>query len=278
MIYYTGKAVVLIYHNIDTNKFSHLTITPERFKSDIDTFIEHDFNIISLDKVIKAMNNEYILPPNAIAITFDDGLSGVYEYAVKKLKEYNLPSTCFVITSRIDNYVQSDGLKFLSSYMIKDMYNCYGVDIQSHSHQSHKLNSYSKFMKRGILVSRILNEDNKKESIDEYKSRVNRDLFLSNQKIYECIGKNSNILCFPFGHYNSIVIKIAETVGFKYFITCKQGYNAQSVNKNIVKRINAGISNISTAELINRVINLTDNEFVGKVKNKSSSVLLKLHL
>ncbi|MCX7695170.1 MAG: cell wall-binding repeat-containing protein, partial [Caloramator sp.] len=73
-IYYTNKALVLMYHHIDEENYSSITIKPERFEADLKMLKEKGFNIISLRYLLLAIDGQAKLPPNAVVITFDDGL------------------------------------------------------------------------------------------------------------------------------------------------------------------------------------------------------------
>lgn len=55
------------------------------------------YAILALDEGIKRLSNN-TLPPNALAITFDDGYRNFYTYAFPILKKLNIPATIFLAT------------------------------------------------------------------------------------------------------------------------------------------------------------------------------------
>ncbi|QCX34203.1 polysaccharide deacetylase [Caloramator sp. E03] len=266
-IYYNNKVVVLTYHHISPKPFSFITIKPQRFEEDIKTLINSGFNFISIKQLTDAMQGKYTLPPNAVAITFDDGLESFYVYAYPILKKYNVPALNSIITSRTENYKSfNSNVRPLNMKQIKEMYESGLVDIASHSHNSHELVYInSKLKQGGKLAFRIYDKNTKKlETEDEYIKRVSSDLNKSREIIYKYTGKYPDILCFPFGHYGSRVLKVAKSCGFKYFITSQYGFNKYSSKSVIINRIRAGDYNLSSQKLKENIIKCANP------KNKSS--------
>lgn len=57
-IYYSGKAVVLMYHHISKEPFSSITIKPEKFEADVKMLKNSGFNVISLNQLLLAMEEK----------------------------------------------------------------------------------------------------------------------------------------------------------------------------------------------------------------------------
>src|SRR5262245_31106373 len=64
---------VLMYHRVDArpDPFSVHAVSPADFERQI-VFLKYHYNVLSLDEVWRRAQ-ERTLPPNAVAITFDDG-------------------------------------------------------------------------------------------------------------------------------------------------------------------------------------------------------------
>lgn len=266
-IYYKDKAVVLTYHHISVKPFSGITIKPERFEADLKMLRDNEFNVISLRQLIDAMEGKRSLPPNAVVITFDDGLESFYTYAYPLLEKYKMPAVNFIITSRTESYNSfSKDLKPLKPEEIKEMYQSGLVDIGSHTHNSHDFVYINSELKQGSkLAFRIYDrKKGKLESEEEYAKRVSNDLNMSREIIYKYIGKYPDMLCFPFGHYGSRSMKVAKSCGFKYFITTQYGYNSTNSKSIIINRIRAGDYNLTTEKLMKNIIACANSDKKSK--------------
>ena len=270
-LHYKDRAVVLTYHHISNKKYSAITITPQRFEEDIKDLMDNGFNIISLRRLVMAMNGECMLPDNSVVITFDDGLESFYRYAYPVLKKYNLPATVFLITSRTrSTYVKGSELNSLTEPEIKEMYKEGLIDFQSHTDNSHDFSVINPNGKQGAeLAYKLYNIKTKSyETEEEYENRITNDLITSSNVIYEYINKRPDMLCFPFGAYNKKVIDCARKAGFKYFITTQYGYNKESSKSCKVMRIRSGDAKLTSEKLIKNIICCANGN--ANAKNKKN--------
>jgi len=256
-IYYSGAAVVLTYHEVDPEPITGIIIKPERFESDLKMLKENNFNVIPLREMISAMQGERSLPPNAVVITFDDGYEGFYNYAYPLLVKYNMPATCFIITSYAEIGPREEArLTFAGESQIREMVQSGLVDIQSHSHESHEYTVRDESGKAGGLLAfqKYDRKTSTKESVEDYSNRVINDLKTSIEIIENYTGTKSDILCFPFGHYNSRLVKLAKEAGFQYFVTTAYGHNKEGSKKIMIKRIRSGDLKLTSDELRENII------------------------
>jgi biofilm PGA synthesis lipoprotein PgaB len=257
-VYYRGRAVVLTYHHISKNPFSSITIKPERFEADLNMLKSGNFNVISLRDLTSAMEGKAKLPPNAVVITFDDGLESFYEYAFPLLKKYNMPAASFIITARTENWVPSDAeLHALGRRQIREMYSSGLIDIQSHSHNSHsyvKINS--KGQDGGKLAFRIYDSKSRKlEAPEAYDERADKDLDRSAEIIRQYTDNRPYALCFPFGHYTLHLVDLGKNSGYSCFVTTESGYNKENSGSKLIKRIRSGDSSLNSSKLKTSIIN-----------------------
>lgn len=271
-IYYTNRALVLMYHHIDEENYSSITITPERFESDLKMLKDKGFNVVSLRYLLLAIDGQAKLPPNAVVITFDDGLESFYTYAYPLLEKYEMPAINFVITKRIDYKPENSKLEFMNRTQLKEMLQSGLIDIQSHTHDSHEYIFANRNLdKIGKIASPIYYVGRDEfESQAEYENRVRVDLSKSFEVLKEILGEEPYVLSFPFGHYNDKVVKIAKEVGFSYFVTIKKDVNLQDSRDAFIYRINAGINTIDEDKLFNIMIELI------KEKNKRTSKFIEI--
>lgn len=112
---YAKRAVrILTYHGIELSPTNSYNVSLSNFEKQID-YIYKKYNVISLPQYINNLEKKRSFPINTIIITFDDGFRNFYEYAYPILKKYQIPATCFIITSKVGNlkgnYMNWDELK-----------------------------------------------------------------------------------------------------------------------------------------------------------------------
>lgn len=66
-------------------------------------FLKKNSNIMSLDEIAYSLQNNYNLPSNACALTFDDGFENNYTVAAPILDDLNIPVTFYFSTDFIEN-------------------------------------------------------------------------------------------------------------------------------------------------------------------------------
>jgi len=254
-IYYKDKIAVLTYHNVSPKPLTNLTITPERFEKDILTLKRMGFNFVSLQDTIACLEGRKRPPVNAILITFDDGLKGFYRYAFPILKKYNIPSVNFIITSRITTKGEKDSFS-MNEEEVKKVYSSGLIEIDSHTHESHDYIYINESLKQGgKLAHRAYDPAIKRfEGERDYEKRIYDDLVKSREVIKNLLGKDSKVLCFPFGQYNEKVLEIAKGVGFEYFITTERGFNKFNSKSKKIYRYPAGYGNIRIEDVIGEII------------------------
>jgi peptidoglycan/xylan/chitin deacetylase (PgdA/CDA1 family) len=101
---------ILAYHRImplpdpDTFDFDLelISTSPERFRTQMMRLKER-FRPMRLSDVVAALDAGTELPPDTVAVTFDDGYDDNYRIAFPILRELGIPATFFVSTGHIDS-------------------------------------------------------------------------------------------------------------------------------------------------------------------------------
>ena len=91
-----SQVAILMGHRVSprSDNWSSSSISPETFEKQIRYFV-HNYNVISLEKLVEYIKQVKTLPPKSVVITFDDGYKDNYQYAYPILRKYNLPATIF---------------------------------------------------------------------------------------------------------------------------------------------------------------------------------------
>ena len=92
---------ILAYHGIDSYPTNSYTVKLDNFEDQM-KYLEENYHVISLLDYLKILENNVIYLPNTVVVTFDDGFKNFYNLAYPILKKYQIPATCFVITSKTD--------------------------------------------------------------------------------------------------------------------------------------------------------------------------------
>ncbi len=93
---------ILIYHRVNDENapiFSGIPVNVFFKQAEI---LNKYFNVLPLEELVERAAKDDV-PPNAVAITFDDGYKDNYTNAFPILKKYNLPATIFLVTGSIDS-------------------------------------------------------------------------------------------------------------------------------------------------------------------------------
>jgi peptidoglycan/xylan/chitin deacetylase (PgdA/CDA1 family) len=182
---------VLLYHNVGNitkdqdvrnPRLRDLTVTTDNFELQMKTLVDNGFTVLSTDDIENAIKTHKALPIKAIAITFDDGYSGVYQYAFPILKKYRLPATVFLVTGEVG---KADHLSWEESRVMNKS------NIRFGSHTIHHYN---------LTTLRII--DLQLELIQS-KAEMDRQL--------QCC---TTSIAYPNGAYNQLIAGATSAVGY----------------------------------------------------------------
>ena len=87
------KVPILIYHSVrphnsyQTAMQRYYDVGPDAFEQQLRYLKDNGYTVISLKYLVDALQDNIILPPKSIVITFDDGWKNQYAYAFPLLKK-----------------------------------------------------------------------------------------------------------------------------------------------------------------------------------------------
>ena len=94
---------ILYYHDIGPKQHKHI-VHPDAFAAQLDWLRETEHQFLTLDDVLDIYTGCSDAPRRPVALTFDDGRSGVLHYAAPYLADAGLPSTHYVVTDWLDGH------------------------------------------------------------------------------------------------------------------------------------------------------------------------------
>ena len=182
---------VLVYHRVGYTTDA-LTVTPERFSSDLDSLQESGYCSISLEQFQNFLDDRNVeMPEKPILITFDDGYLDNFEHAYRILRKHGMVGSFFVITDMLWSKDR------LTPENIVEMSQG-GMSFGSHT-----------------VTHRALGE------LDP--AIIHDELVNSKATLESVLGKNVNAIAYPRGSYNETVVNIAKEVGYVTGLTVREG-------------------------------------------------------
>ena len=175
-----GRSVpVLMYHAVDETPFTggipELFVTPENMEAQLKYMCDNGFTGIWFEDL---PNLNAIQKP--VILTFDDGYRNNYTVLFPLLKKYNVKATIFIFPNNIGT-----NRNFLTWDMVKEMADSGLVSFQSHTMSHTELNTLTEAQQRWELAE-------------------------SQRIITAKTGKQTTVLCFPSGKYNSATLALAK--------------------------------------------------------------------
>jgi peptidoglycan/xylan/chitin deacetylase (PgdA/CDA1 family) len=96
----SGSAAILLYHRVSepTSASGGMCVSPEHFEQQMQRLRGRP--VLGLDE-LAGLARERLLPPDAIAVTFDDGYEDIHSNAQPRLAAAGIPATVFVSTGHV---------------------------------------------------------------------------------------------------------------------------------------------------------------------------------
>lgn len=196
---------VLLYHRVGYTK-GYLTITPERFASDLEQLANQGYRTITLGQFEQfLLDREIELPEKPVLITFDDGYADNYEKAFPLLQKYNMSAVFYIITGMVGQPER------LTSERIREMVRA-GMSIGSHTVSHRPLGNLS-------------------------IAEAQTELSLSRFALEDMIGQAVQSVSYPRGSYNNDTLKLVEDNGYIDGFTTLHGKSSRTTHHYVLRRI-----------------------------------------
>ena len=213
-ISFAQNVVVLLYHKFDDKRSPSTSVSLQNFKAQMCFLKKHKYQVIPLKHLVALLANHKPLPPKAVVITIDDGYKTVFSHAFPILKEFGYPFTVFLPTAAIEKKYPD----YLTWAEVKQMQK-YGADFQDHSYAHYRLGLKPLFMTE-----------------TEYRKWIRTDLQKSRAIFKKRLGYEPEILAFPYGYYNQILIDEAIKLGYKALLTQDPGVVSEDTPLTLIPR------------------------------------------
>jgi len=126
-----ADAHLFVYHRFGDAKHASTNVSLETLKKQFDYFKDNEYEVISLDKLNKALKAKKDIPDNWVIFCIDDSYKSFYENALALFKDYKYPFTLFVYIEATDkNYGD-----FMSWEQIKEAQKYGEIGLHSYGHK-----------------------------------------------------------------------------------------------------------------------------------------------
>lgn len=175
---------VLMYHSIEDkvelDPTGLFTVSKDNFLAQMNFLLKNKSSFLHFNEAAPSDQLSY-------AITFDDGYKSNMKYAFNFLEENRIPYTVFVSPW----YVETNHPDFLSKDDIKQLASSKYCQLAAHGYKHVNLASLAK---------------------DDLEIELKK----SKSSLEAMSGKEINSMAYPYGRYNSLVLKVSKQIGFKY--------------------------------------------------------------
>ncbi|GAB6155311.1 polysaccharide deacetylase family protein [Desulfosporosinus burensis] len=213
---------ILYYHSVMLEVGNEVRMPPDQFEAQMAYLRDNGYQSITLGQLYQAYYQGGSLPPKPFVITFDDGYVDNYTTAFPIMKKYGFTATVFMVSSYID------GEGFLSWAQLKELA-ANGWEVEGHT-----------------TTHPYLTKVDGASLLQELKS--SKDL------LEKGIGKTVNFFAYPYGDFNSAVLKAVQDTGYLMSFTTQRGWASFTVDEFQVKRVYC-------------YANMGQNEFARRLQN-----------
>ena len=198
---------VLLYHTISDDPppwIAHLAVTPRDFRAQLDAILDSGRTPVSAAQVVDARRGGEPLPPDAVALTFDDGFRDFATVAHPALAARGLPSALFVTTGAVrpDNRSRLPAAPMLTMRDV-ELLDRDGVEICSHTHQHAQL-----------------------DTVDQQS--VLRELVRPKRILEDALGHEVPVFAYPYGYSNRVVRELTSESGYAGAFAVRHAFSSET--------------------------------------------------
>jgi peptidoglycan/xylan/chitin deacetylase (PgdA/CDA1 family) len=208
----TRGAVVLGYHDVDdspTNATTYLT-TPDLLRSQLKAVIGWGVSFVELGELCDRHARGESLDGLA-AVSFDDGLVGVWRHALPILLELGVPATVFAVADPSASMQPWPGRRPMNDDELRGLAS-EGITIGSHTMSHASLPGLS-------------------------STALRRELGDARTRLGDVLERRVDLLAYPYGHHDTRVRAAARDVGYRAACTFLNGRLTTTVDPYRIPRL-----------------------------------------
>lgn len=187
-----SHAVILLYHHVSEDTPPSTSVTPAVFERHLAYLERGGYRVVPLADIVTALQDGGSLPPDAVAITFDDAYESVYTEALPRLESRGWPFAVFAST----DYIDQDYGGYMSWQQLRDI-ESRGGRVGNHS-RSH----------------RHLIRHEAGESKAAWRRRVTADIRHARSRLEEELAGPLQVFAYPYGEFDRQLEELVAGLGY----------------------------------------------------------------
>ncbi|MFH1877408.1 MAG: polysaccharide deacetylase family protein [Candidatus Omnitrophota bacterium] len=184
---------VLMYHSIEDNPESTLSVSPENFAKQIKFLRDNKYSVISLGELVRGIKEGRKFDHNTVVVTFDDGFEDNYLKAFPILARYRIPASVFLVSGYMGNkkgYLNWDQVRLMNNN---------GIDFGGHTRTE-------------VYLPAVKDTE-----------KLWEEIALCREDIKNNAGFEPDFFCYPTGGFNDKIKDTIKKAGYKGACTTNRG-------------------------------------------------------
>lgn len=239
---YAQRIPVLMYHRVGEPDHAHdiYCIRPDRFAAQMRSLSKNGYSAVSIEDFDAWRHGTKSLPPGAFVLTFDDGFTGVHDYAAPILREMGWPATVFLVTGKLggNSNWQVTVDQPMRPHRLMDQAKLRELLAQGFSLHSHSVNHHDL------------------TKLDD--AELLKDLIESRENIAGLSGKPAAYLAYPYGRNDDRVRDLTKRAGYVAAFSVESGFNRPDGDDFRIRRLD--VFGTDTPAMLSRKIRLGCND------------------
>lgn len=200
---------ILLYHRFGASAVDSTTVTTRVFESHLEYLNRNGYTVIPLRQLVDYYLRKGPPPPQkSVVIVADDGHKTVYTDMLPLVKKYRVPVTLFLYPSAISNAPYA-----MTWDQLRDIKKTGLFDLQGHTYWHPNFN-----------------KERKKLGPAEYERFADMQLNKSKDRLEKELGVKVDMLAWPFGLCDDLLIAKAAKAGYIAAFTIERRHAGSSEN------------------------------------------------
>ncbi len=201
-----ADAHIFVYHRFGDEKHASTNTSLAILKEQFEFFKQHDYKVISLQTLSRALKNTEKIPDNWVVLCIDDSYKSFFDNALPLFKEYDYPFALFVYIEATDRGYGD----FMSWPQIREASRYGEIGLHSYAH---------------------------KHMVSMSADAIKEDTIKGKNSFVKELGYAPKYYAYPYGEFDTKVKKAISSFGFDLILNQNVGAVSHKSPQNDLDRI-----------------------------------------